>query len=203
MNYPVWPVVLGQGWGPVLLGEKLPSIKKILSEAKVQFEAEDDSQLYLFGHTCCLFFEEDGEQRLVQIAIGDESQRLNGEQIIGIPLDEALSVTQLKNYDETSWSTTDLYFDIFSDTGSSSKKTRPQIVAATDLLDDCTLWLTELGVGMSLDEGKVETLALRRKDLIPKPTVGPLTVAQLEILSDPEFGKDVFSVFIVVESEAD
>ncbi len=193
MNYPNWPIVPGHGWGPVLLGEKLPDLKKILTEAKVSFEAEDDSQLYLFGDTSCLFFEEGGEQRLVQIAIGDESQTLNGEQIIDIPLDEALSVTHLKNYDETSWSTSDLYFDLFSTKDSPTTKKKPRAIADNVLLDNCTLWLTELGIGMSLDEGKVETLALRRKDLIPKPTVGPLTSAQLKILSDPKFEKRLAS----------
>jgi hypothetical protein len=188
MSYSVWPIVPGSGWGPIALGETLQSIKKILSDAKVAFEAMDESEIYLFGHTCCLFFEEGGERRLVQIAIGDESQTLNDEQIVGVPLDEALSITHLTNYDQTSWSTTDVYFDLFSETDRSDTKGKPQVVADTDLLDDCTLWLMELGVGLSLDEGRVDTLVLRRKELIPKSEIGPLTAAQMQILSDPEFG---------------
>ncbi len=189
MSYPVWPIVPEQGWGPLKLGERLTSIKKTFSEANIEFSVDDDFEIYLFGHTCTLFFEPKDENRLVQIVIGDESQTLNDEQIVGVPLDEVLTIIHLRNYQETSWATSDVNFDLFLDSDKPDKNAKPRVVADTDLLDDCTLWLKELGVGLSLDEGKVETLALRRKDLIPKSEIGPLTAAQMEILSDPEFEK--------------
>lgn len=129
-----------------------------------------------------LRFEESGEQRLRQIALDDWEAVWLDREVGGKPLHEVLATIGDAAVG-ASWRAEDAVNAAFDDLQP------PGAGPFTDeaLLGEGTLWLPRRNLGLVMCEGAVNEIVWRRQEDVPVQFAGPLTDAQRQFTTQPDF----------------
>ncbi len=174
-NEEFWLVEIGVGLGPVSLAMEYDQLRQVLCDHHIDADnllldrsgilavPEMNSQL-LFSHT---------EPRILrQIDVNDDRIRFGGLPVIGKRVHEILGMFKASRK-ETLWSN-----DGRSDGDSHASQSGEMATASRDLLASGTLWITSLGLGMTLRDGLIASVHLCDPADSPSVGLGPWTKEQ-------------------------
>ncbi|MDZ4847946.1 MAG: hypothetical protein SGI77_01505 [Pirellulaceae bacterium] len=180
-NDDFWSVELGHGMGPLVLGLPRSQIYQILEALKydVDLEADmqedlgdDDPGLYLDDIETTFSFTRHSPYALSRMDIDDRRLRFGPMQVHGKPVHQIVELLKIPPA-ETLWC--DFYED--EEQAKAGQRTeKPK--SDTDLLMFGTLWITSLGLGLSLGRGEIETVHLCDPERSPRIGTGQWTVEQ-------------------------
>jgi hypothetical protein len=166
-------VDLGQGIGPLRLGDPKDEVLRRLAEAGMPLEDDEDDWLYVDEMDAEIKFKSTTPPILLEIIVEDERVRLGPLPVLGERLH--IIVDQLGVSDaETVWRTHE---------EADEKRTSDERPIMTDknLLDRGTLWIPALGLGLGMVRGEITTIRLRQPEESPRRGYGPLTPSQREL----------------------
>jgi hypothetical protein len=123
-----------------------------------------------------LRFEEDGAQRLRQLAIDDAGCLWAGRPFIDRPVHEALDAMG-ESGRGAKWRPEDAAYEAFDDL----EELGAGPFRDETLLEDGTLWIPQRALGLTMCEGSVCDVVWRRAEDVPRQFAGPFTEAQRAI----------------------
>lgn len=127
------------------------------------------------------YFSTDGSDRLQQIAVDGTSLLWAGRPLSGAGFTDLLHTVAIPR--DAFWTKTDAAADPYDElTGKD-----PQIVPDEALLSEGTLWLPERGLGLVIWNGSLMDVVWRDVQNLPTASAGPVTEAQIELASRPDF----------------
>ncbi len=166
-----------RGWSSIRFGDSPESVRTQLRAAEIDWEEGFDKFHWQVGdNEAELFFAADSSkqpERVVQIIVGRDTAQIDGHEIVGLKLDEALLELNVQSFSDTIWSIVDI--DSEYDNGKPiDDAERTTQAEPLELLESGTLWIKSLGIGLILDCGEVESVVLRSPTDVPKVGCGPL-----------------------------
>ena len=178
-----WEFQPGVGWGPFQLATAREDVVSLLKSLDLGYEIDDESSeessyssILVFEPYMNLTFESGWTQRLVQISTDSTDLCLKGIPLSGTSLSDVLTALGVESFADTQWRILHAYDDF--DFATSSFDTQRD---EAKLLEEGTLWLPRLGVGLSMLGGVVDDISIRTADQIPKNGWGPLSEEQYEL----------------------
>ncbi len=115
------------------------------------------------------YFDDSEPKKLVQIVFYDKDHRIDGQQVIGLSLAEALLPLNIQSYEDTLWSLVSIEEEYPK--GKPLPDAQRTRKATLDTKLECgTLWIKSQGVGLVMLFGVVHAFALRSPG--SQPTVG-------------------------------
>lgn len=184
----------GGGWSTIRFGDSPESVRTQLRKADITWEEDFDNFHWRIGDgTAEIFFGAgaSGEpERVVQFLVDRGTAKVNGHEIVGLKLDEALLELNVRSFGDTLWSSVDI--DAEYDQGRLiDEAKRPQHAEAIDLLEGGTLWIKSLGIGLVLDCGDVDSVVLRATTDVPQVGCGPLDKETIGRVGDEKLGEKI------------
>jgi hypothetical protein len=179
MDPAIWKVELGHGMGPLELGTERSIILARLREMKVEVETDEDEPTwtYLDEIDTQLTFSADPPQRLVQIEVDDDRVRFGTLPVLGEPVHKIVEFLQIPPA-ETLWRPGE--DPALSMPGQDGPL--PEAKSDDELLHSGTLWITTLGLGLSLWRGDVDAVYLRQPQDSPRSGLGQFSSEQVELM---------------------
>ncbi len=172
-------------WHGVRPGMSRAEATRILQAAGAEISTSDDAPGWMMADGedwgLELRFSEDGEQPVRQLGLDNWNFVWRGQTIANQPLHEVLAILGDAAPD-AAWRPEDAVASPFDDL----EPLDPKPPTDEDLLDDGTLWLPKLGLGLVLCAGKVNEIVWRRPDDVPKHFAGPITDAQKKLSAEPD-----------------
>jgi len=179
MSDELWSIELGKGVGVIELGTTREAIAARLKEHKIELDLEDeDDWLWVEEMNAELHFRTTEPRVLREIVIEDESVRLGPMEVIGKRLHEIVGFLQVAD-SETVWRPWDDEID-------EAKANKVLLPTDEELLDGWTLWIGPLGLGLTMDRGRIDVVRLRKPEDAPREGPGSLTPAQRELSARPD-----------------
>lgn len=132
-----------------------------------------------------LQFRKEPPQTLYQIVAGQPKVLVAGKTIIGERLEDALTRLGVVRFSDTLWSIVDIDSEFVGGVPLANGK-RPRRASTKDLLAGGTLWITNLGLGLVLQYGRVELICVRKPADVPSVGCGELLEEHLLEQVDPE-----------------
>jgi hypothetical protein len=170
-----WSVELGTGMGPLVLGADFEQLSKALAEHNVE---RDRLTLDGLGKVSVpaigtqFVFSRERPLTLVRIDVSDERLRFGSLDVIGKRAHEIVGLFKVPRK-ETLWCNVD---------PEEAKSTYPELKSSVghgrELLSSGTIWLTRLGLGLTLRDGLVATVHLCDPAHSPQHGSGPWTKEQ-------------------------
>jgi hypothetical protein len=174
MSEDIWAVELGRGMGPLELGAERGEVLRRLAEAGMEQEDDEDDWLWVEEMDAELNFKTTKPQTLYEIVIEDDRPHFGSQVVIGRRVHEIVELLQIPD-SETLWRL-------------EGNNVRQQAAAREDvpandkeLLSRGTLWIAALGLGLSMVDGEIDTLRLRKPEDAPRRGLGTLSSAQREL----------------------
>lgn len=172
-----WPLLPKVGWGPLRFGMKrkdaISAIEKHGSKVDPDdLEDPDPTYVEIVEPWGVLHFDEQHDS-LERIEVFEE-QICIGEECYSDPtLDVALTALGARSFNDARWT---------------HKTLKPPLPEDADLqlLRGGILWIQSLGVGLELQNGRVDSYRLRRPHVPVDGDLGPLTPQQLELATSPD-----------------
>jgi hypothetical protein len=171
----LWSVELGVGMGPMLLGLPYDQLLSVLRRYPVD---KDALALDKFGVLALpqirtrLLFSETNPRTLQRIEVEDERLRFGSLTVIGKRVHEIVGIFKATRK-ETLWGSDQSMLDVLDPSGISD----PSEVSRK-LLAGGTLWITSLGLGMTLCDGLIAKVQLCDPADAPCEGLGPWTKEQ-------------------------
>ncbi len=179
MSDELWSVELGRGIGVIELGATKEEIAQRLAEHKIELDIDDeDDWLWVEEFDAELRFKTTRPPVLREILVEDDRLRFASLPVIGKRLHEIVELLKVSDA-ETQWR---IERDDEEDERASA--IFPEGVTTDEmLLNDGTLWIPALGLGLGMVRGEITTVRLRKPGETPKSGLGPLTASQRELSS--------------------
>lgn len=160
----------GQGWANIQLGFSVAEVRAALAINGHAYDlSNDELTIDIHAPEVTFYFDDSEPKKLVQVVFYDKDHRIDGQQVIGVSLAEALLPLNIQSYEDTLWSLVSIEEEYPKGKPlPDSQRTRK---ATLDTKLECgTLWIKSQGVGLVMLFGVVHAIALR----IPgsQPTVG-------------------------------
>jgi len=188
-----WQLTLGKSWGPLNLGAARSTIIEVLNKQDFDVDEEEGvDTLFLFEPELELNFAGDAPKELLQIVIEDAIVEINGLPLLNTTLDQALLAANLTSFDGAIWRSDDEHTDTlpgFTPEEPTDEDDKSKPPTASQLLQHATLWIPQLGLGLSMWKGIVNQVVLRRPEHSPTSGIAPLTQEQLELAMQQEIPK--------------
>lgn len=166
----MWRVELGQGMGCLRLGETREEVVRALAAARIEHDWEEDegTEAYLDALDTELKFKGGANPELREIEVWDERVRLGTRSVIGERLHTIVDFLQVPE-GETLWR--------YEGEGMGSDGRQP---LATDrsLLARGTLWIVPLGLGLTMMNGEICAVLVRRPEESPRRGLGTFSAEQ-------------------------
>jgi hypothetical protein len=173
--------------GPLVLGQPRREILRILREQGLEFESDgdddEDSELFVEAMDSHLVFSSDEPKRLTRMDIDDDRLRFGPMQVHGKRLHEIVDLFQVPS-SETLWC--NHYED---DVVGETAKRLARTYSDRELIESGTLWITTLGLGLTVYLGEIETVHLCDPEHVPHFGSGQWTQEQ-RVLSETYQVKD-------------
>jgi hypothetical protein len=147
--------------------------------SKVTTYGDDKLAATVSGQYLQFWFETGGEKRLRQMAT-DATALWNGRSLDG-GLDEALHVLEPLGQ-MPMWEANDATEEPFPEPG----EVRAGPFTDEQLLEDCTVWLPDRGLGLMIYQGGVMDVVWRELRDLPAKFAGPVTEAQRQLSQRPD-----------------
>lgn len=177
MDDKLWSVDPGRGLGVLRLGAPLAYVRQSLAEVGIDLEEDDDHWLYVDDLDTELIFTTTKPPVLREIVVEDDRVRFGPLPVIGQRLHQVVELLQVPD-GETLWR---LARDDEPDRPPGGNRPPEWTPSDEWLLDQGTLWITSLGLGLSMVRGEIASLRLREPAGSPKRGIGSLTPAQREL----------------------
>lgn len=179
VNAEFWKVELGRGMGPFSFGMTLTQVAQILKDHQLDKDMvvdEEDSEIYFDDLEMTFAFSQDGSKVLRRIDIDDDRMRFGDMDVHFKPVHEIVALFGVPE-SETLWCD---HYDEAEQREFELGQEVPERESDDDLLRRGTLWITSLGLGMTLVSGDVYTVHLCDPDHVPRYGTGTWTAAQCE-----------------------
>jgi hypothetical protein len=170
-----WLVEIGAGMGPLALGMEYGQLIQVLRDHQVDVDnllLDKDLMLAVPPINSRLFFADETPRILRKIDVNDSRIRFGGLPVIGKRVHEILGIFKTPRK-ETLWC-----IDEISDRNSHATSIVESTNSSRELLARGTLWITSLGLGMSLRDGLIETIHLCDPADLPIVGLGTWTKEQ-------------------------
>jgi hypothetical protein len=156
--------------------------------AEVCYEEEEPDWMLADGKEWSLemHLAEGGEQRIRQLSLDNWNFNWRGQAIANQPLHDVLAMLGDAARDAM-WRPEDAVISPFKDL----EPLGPDKIDDESLLDDGTLWLRQLGIGLVMCSGKVNEVAWRPREDVPTQFAGPVTDSQKQLSADPDAEKKI------------
>lgn len=180
VNSDFWSVELGRGMGPFSFGMTIDQVVKILRDNQLDKDMvidEEDVEIYFDDLELVFAFSQDGAKLLRRIDIDDDRMRFGDMEVHFKPVHEIVELLSIPE-SETLWC--DHYDEQEQKEFERGKKVDAS-ESDQELLQKGTLWITTLGLGMSLVSGDVFTVHLCDPDHVPRFGTGQWTAAQCQL----------------------
>lgn len=185
-------IVPSVGWNNIRLGQTIDEVRSAMTKLGFSFRVMDHDPFMWFadepGVTCQ--FLAGAPPRLANISLLDGPMIVNGRDILGLRIDEALLALGIKSFSDTMWSIMDAE-DEFENGIPMNDSEQPTDHGAMDLLRYGTLWIHSMGLGLGMNNAHVGQIAIREPHLTPKMGCGALTEDILLTAADPKFKETV------------
>ncbi|MCY2975010.1 MAG: hypothetical protein NTW52_10140 [Planctomycetota bacterium] len=178
-NEEFWLVEIGVGMGPVALGMEYDRLLQVLRVHHIDTDnllLDTNGKLSIPQMNSQLIFLHAEPRILCQIVVNDDRIRFGGLPVIGKRVHEILGMFKASRK-ETLWSI-DGTTDGISNGDSHASQSVESATASRELLASGTLWITSLGLGMTLRNGLIETVHLCDPADSPSDGVGSWTKEQ-------------------------
>jgi Protein of unknown function (DUF3592) len=174
MSDELWSVELGRGIGVIELGATREEIARRLAEHKIELDLDDeDDWLWVEELDAELRFKTTKPPVLREILVEDDQLRFASLPVIGKRLHEVVELLKVSD-GETMWR-----IEQDDEEDERAGAIFPEGVTTDEmLLDDGTLWIPALGLGLGMVRGEITTVRLRKPGETPKSGLGPLTASQ-------------------------
>lgn len=179
-----WSVELGVGMGPLVLGRPRNEILEILQkhlrnevdskELDDIFEL-DDNEIYIDAIETNLVFSSDSPPSLKRLDVAEDRVTFGSMEVLGKPLHEIVALLNIPA-SETLWCD---FYDDDEQVQAANKKSAPK--SDHLLLVAGTLWITSLGLGLTVYRGKVDSIHLCTPDDSPRYGTGTWNDQQKEL----------------------
>lgn len=172
-----WSVELGSGMGPLVLGSEQQQLLDTLRQHDISLDRRsiDRSGTILVPEIGCrLVFSPSpsSNQTLSRIDISDERLRFGSLSVIGKRAHEIVGIFKVPRK-ETLW------FNLENEDGTSELfVSSRESERSRELLARGTIWITSLGLGLTLYDGLVKTVHLCEPAHSPRTGLGPWTKEQ-------------------------
>lgn len=170
-----WSVELGHGMGPFVLGLTRIQVVQILRELKLDTEEVQDNRvrgLYVDEIETMLVFSSDSLPLLKRIDVEDERLRFGPLEVLGKPVHEIVQLLKVPP-SETLWCD---YYEEEEQADGEAKNAKN--TSDRDLVRWGTLWITSLGLGLSLHNGVITMVHLCDPEHSPRFGTGQWTKSQ-------------------------
>ena len=170
-----WLVELGVGMGPLVLGTEFELLLEVLRENSIDGDrlTPDQSGKVFLPEICTqLFFSQARPQTLTRIDVSDERLRFGSLSVIGKRAHEIVGLFKVPRK-ETLWRSLETEGETSDLIG--NRNTTEQ---SRELLARGTIWITALGLGLTLRDGLVATVHLCDPAQAPEKGSGPWTKEQ-------------------------
>jgi hypothetical protein len=178
-NEEFWLVEIGVGMGPVALGMEYDHLLQVLRVHHIDADnllLDRSGKLAVPQMNSQLIFEHAEPRVLHRIDVNDERIRFGGLPVIGKRVHEILGIFKASRK-ETLWSI-DGATDGVSRRDSHAHQSNDPAASNRQLLASGTLWITSLGLGMTLRDGLIATVHLCAPADSPSVGVGSWTKEQ-------------------------
>ena len=170
-----WSVELGVGMGPLVLGTEFEPLLNVLRENSIDGVAQTldrSGKIPLPEFGTHLFFSQACPQTLTRIDVADARLRFGSLSVIGKRAHEIVGLFKVPRK-ETLWCSleNDGETSDFIAKGNTTEQSR-------ELLAQGTIWITALGLGLTLRDGLVATVHLCDPAKAPQKGSGPWTKEQ-------------------------
>ena len=135
--------------------------------------SENGFEIWIYDPDCMFVFDDSEPRCLRQLVLYDPQHQIHGKPVIGTRLDETLRALGTVDWQDTLWSAVDIESEYSNGTPLADSR-RSKSYSTDGKLQDGTLWVLSLGVGIIMDMGRVNGLALRHPDDVPTVGCGPL-----------------------------
>ncbi|MBX3421667.1 MAG: hypothetical protein KF752_08935 [Pirellulaceae bacterium] len=170
-----WTVQPGLAIGMLELGTPRDEVLQLLQKNGIDVEVDDtdSTEFYVCEMETVLYFAEHAPHPLLLIKVQDERVRLGTLKVIGDFPHNILAAVPSIN---TLWMS-----DIGQITSPDSKSSATKNLSDSQLLNDGTLWITTLGIGLGLVDGAIVTLWLCDPQYLPSSGQGEFTAQQRQL----------------------
>lgn len=170
-----WSVELGVGMGPLVLGADFEQLSKALAEHNVERDRltlDGSGKVHVPAIGTQFVFSRERPMALVRIDVSDERLRFGSLDVIGKRVHEIVGLFKVPRR-ETLWCNVD-----HEDAKSTHPELKSSVEHSRELLSSGTIWLTRLGLGLTLRDGLVATVHLCDPADSPQHGSGPWTKEQ-------------------------
>ena len=170
-----WSVELGVGMGPLVLGTEFEPLLDVLRKNSIdgdRLTLDRSGKVPIPEISTHLIFSQERPQTLTRIDVADERLRFGSLSVIGKRAHEIVGVFKVPRK-ETLWCSLESEGET-SDLVAKANTTEQ----SRELLAQGTIWITRLGLGLTLRDGLVATVHLCDLAQVPQKGSGPWTKEQ-------------------------
>lgn len=171
----------GQGWANIQLGFSVTDVRAALAIHGHAYDLSDDElTIDIYAPEVTFYFDDSEPKKLVQMVFYDKDHRVDGQQVIGVSLAEALLPLNVQSYEDTLWSLVSIEEEYPK--GKLLPDSQRIRKASQDTRLECgTLWIKSQGVGLVMLFGVVHAIALRSPGSQPNVGCGQLDSKTMEL----------------------
>ncbi len=186
----LFQIKANSNWAGIEFGVNRQEVRKLLKQERgsVQASKWDPFVDCLDTPPAELTYRSASGKPLVQVLFNDDTVQYDGKKLVGLPIDQALLVLGVQSFNDTMWMISHPQDEF--ENGEQIEEGASQ-VEPRKLLQDGTLWIRSLGLGLTLDNLLVDEVTLRDPTYIPAIGCGPLTEDVLALAIDPAFQQEL------------
>jgi hypothetical protein len=192
LSIEIFPTI---GWASVRLGQSIDEVQTAVTKLGFSLEVTNYDKFKWCADEPGVSFQfvDEKSPRLANITLGDGPMIVNGIELLGLRIDEALMALGIKSFSDTMWSIMDPEDELENGTLMPDAE-QPTNSDSIELLRYGTLWIHSLGLGLSMNNAHVGQVAIRHPSDTPKMGCGPLTEEMLLTATDPKFEETVEAI---------